>query len=53
MPVYADTCCVSTATKQPDVSVCTGIHQMRYVVYKVVPDDGLIQSETCRAPNGK
>jgi hypothetical protein len=24
-----------------------------YTAYKVAPDDGLIQSETCRASNGK
>ena len=27
----------------------TGIYQMRCTAYKVAPDDGLIQSETCRA----
>ena len=26
---------------------------MRCTAYKVAPDDGLIQSETCRASNGK
>ena len=26
---------------------------MRCTAYKVAPDDGLIQSETCRAPNEK
>jgi hypothetical protein len=31
----------------------TGIYQMRCTAYKVAPDDGLIQSETCRASNGK
>ena len=31
----------------------TGIYQMRCTAYKVAPDDGLIQSETCRAFNGK
>ena len=30
-----------------------GIYQMRCTAYKVTPDDGLIQSETCRASNGK
>ena len=29
------------------------IYQMRCTAYKVAPDDGLIQSETCRASNGK
>ena len=36
------------ATQQPD-----GIYQMRCTAYKVAPDDGLIQSETCRASNRK
>ena len=32
----------------------TGIYRhMRCTAYKVAPDDGLIQSETCRASNGK
>ena len=31
----------------------TGIYQMRCTAFKVAPDDGLIQSETCRASNGK
>ena len=31
----------------------TGIYQMRCTAYKVAPDDGLTQSETCRASNGK
>ena len=31
----------------------TGIYQMRGTAYKVVPDDGLTQPETCRASNGK
>ena len=31
-----------------------GIYRyMRCTAYKVAPDDGLIQSETCRASNGK
>ena len=34
-------------------STKTGIYQMRCTAYKVAPDDGLIQSETCRAYNGK
>ena len=48
-------CCVAIATQQPDVStyMYTGIYQMRCTAYKVAPDDGLIQSETCRASNGK
>ena len=31
----------------------TGIYQMRCTAYKVTPEDGRIQSETCRASNGK
>ena len=46
-------CCVAIVTQQPDVSTYTGIYQMRRTAYKVAPDDGLIQSETCRASNGK
>ena len=46
-------CCLAIATHQPDVSAYTGIYQMRCTVYKVPPEDGLIQSETCRASNGK
>ena len=38
-------CCV--------VIAYTGIYQMRCTAYKVAPDDGLIQSETYRASNGK
>ena len=51
MPVYADTsgCCVAIARQQ---------HMLAYTkcdvqLIKVAPDDGLIQSETCRASNGK
>ena len=44
-------CCVAIATQQPDVWYR---HiQMRCTAYKVAPDDGLIQSETCRASNGE
>ena len=31
----------------------TGIYQIRCTAYKVAPEDELIQSETCRASNGK
>ena len=31
----------------------TGIYQMRCTACNVAPDDGLTQSETCRACNGK
>ena len=54
MPVYADMsgCCVAIVTQQPDYG--TGIYRyMRCTAYKVAPDDGLIQSETCTASNGK
>ena len=46
-------CSLAIATQQPDVPAYTGIYQMRFTAYKVAPDDGLIQSETCRASNGK
>ena len=42
-------CCVAIATQQPDVPAYTGIYQMRCAAYKVAPDGGLIQSETCKA----
>ena len=35
------------------VPAYTGMYQMRCTAYKVAPDNGLIQSETCRASNGK
>ena len=43
-------CCVAIAKQQPDV--------LTYIkcdvqLIKVAPGDGLIQSQTCRAPNGK
>ena len=38
---------LAIATQQTDV------YQMQCTAYKVAPDDGLIQSETCRASNGK
>ena len=41
------------ATQQPDVPAYTDIYQMRFTAYKVAPDDEIIQSETCRASNGK
>ena len=53
MPVYAGTIRVAIATQQAYVSAYTGIYQVRCTAYKVAPDDGLIQSETCRASNGK
>ena len=49
--VYAGTIrCVAIATQQPDLSAYT---KCDVQLIKVVPDDGLIQSETCRASNGK
>ena len=53
--MYANTsgCCVVIAKQQTDVLAYTGIYQMRCTAYKVVPDDGLTVSETCRAFNGK
>ena len=35
------------------VSAYSSTYQMRCTAYKVAPDDGLIQSETFRASNGK
>ena len=35
------------------VPAYTSIYQMRCTAYKVAPDDGLIQSEICRASNVK
>ena len=46
-------CCVAVEGLQPPVLAYTGVYQMRYTAYEVAPDDGLIQSETCRASNGK
>ena len=31
----------------------SGIYQIRCTAYKIAPDDGLIQSETCRTPSRK
>ena len=42
---------MATATLM--VPAYTGIYQMRCTAYKVVPDDGNIQSETCKASNRK
>ena len=44
--VYADTIRLATVRR-------ISVYQMRCTAYKVAPDDGLIQSETCRASNGK
>ena len=44
---------LSVTTQQPDVPAYTGIYQIRCTAYKFAPDDGLTQSETCRASNGK
>ena len=44
-------CCVAIHNSQ---TYGTGIYRhMRCTAYKVAPDDGLIQSETCRASNEK
>ena len=52
MPIYAGTsgCCVAIATQQPDISAYT---KCDVQLKNVAPDDRLIQSETCRASNGK
>ena len=47
------TCGYSHTTATRMVPAYTGIYQMRYTAYKVAPDDGIIQSETCRASNEK
>ena len=52
MPGYAGTCGYSHTTDRRIVPAYTGINQMRCTAYKVVPEDGLIQSETCRAYSG-
>ena len=46
-------CGYSHTTTRRMVPAYTGIYQMRCTAYKVAPVDGLIQSETCRASNGK
>ena len=49
---HSSGCCVAIATQQPDVSAYTDIYQMQCTAYKrFAPEDGLIQSETCRAYN--
>ena len=54
MPVpYVRLLCGCTASQQPDLSAYTDIYQMRCTAYKVAPEDGPIQSETCRAFNEK
>ena len=43
---------MAIAIQQPDYVI--GIYQMRFTAYiKFAPDDGLIQSETCRESNRK
>ena len=49
----AQNCCYSHTTARRVVPAYTGIYQMRCTAHKVAPDDGLIQSETSRASNGK
>ena len=46
-------CGYGHTTARRMVPAYTGIYQMRCAAYKVAPDDGLIQSETCRASNEK
>ena len=53
LPYHKSGCCVAVVTQQPGVPPYTGIYQMRCTAYKVAPDDERIQSETCRASNGK
>ena len=55
--VYANTsdCCVAIATQQPDVWYrhIPAYTKCDVQLIKVAPDDGLIQSEICRASNEK
>ena len=57
--VYAGTsdCCVAIGRTILSYNHTTtrriGVYQMRCTAYKVAPDDGLIQSETCRTSNEK
>ena len=53
IPVYAGTVRVAITTKQPDVSAIPANTKYDVQLIKVAADDGLIQSETCRASNGK
>ena len=47
-------CCVAIVIQQPDVPAYSGIYQKRCTAYKkIAPEDGLIESETCRAHIGK
>ena len=55
--VYVDTsgCCVAITTQQPDVWYrhIPAYTKCDVQLTNVAPEDGLIQSETCRAFNGK
>ena len=54
MPVRLAVCCVAVATQQTARRMVSAIYRyMRCTAYKVAPDDGLIQSETRIASNGK
>ena len=46
-------CCMAIATQQPDVPTYTGYTKCDVQLIKVAPDDGLIESETCRTSNRK
>ena len=50
---HTSVCCVAIATHQTDVLAYNSIYQTRCTAYKVVPDDGLTESEISRASNGK
>ena len=51
--VYADTNVQLLCGYSHTTARSFGVYQMRCTAYKVAPDDGLIQSEICRASNGK
>ena len=50
MPVYAGTIRLAVVWL---TSRRIGIYQIQCTAYKVAPEDGLIQSETCRSSSGK
>ena len=52
---HTSVCCVAIDTQQPHVWYrhIPAYTKCDVQLMKVAPDDGLIQSETCRASNGK
>ena len=54
MPVYADTCgCYFAIVHTTVRRMVPAYTKCDVQLIKAAPDDGLIQSETCRAYNGK